>query len=255
MSSVKYPSVNSKNQSIFPVRALFLGLISAFAISFTACEESVTQPTRSDHEYLPLRKGWFQIYQVDETRYQLGSPETSRYQLKTLVADSFPNAEGDYTYVVRVSKKPEGKDQWLPNGTHSVRLNAKEAVLSVTSTPYVVLSFPAVEGLSWNGNVYNDEINPSTNAGADVYAIEQVGLRVLNNIEFPDCVTVLQEDNNETIVFKDQRREVYARDVGLILKETTQLYYCNDEDKNCIGQEIIDEGIIYKQEILSYGVE
>ena len=254
MFSVKYPSVNSKNQSIFPVRALFFALLSTVII-FTACEDGDDHVRRNDHQYIPLRKGWFQIYDVEETRYQLGNPETNRYQLKAVVADSFPNAEGNYTYVVHLSKKSAGSDEWLANATHSVRINTKEAVVSEGSTAYVVLSFPVVQGISWNGNAYNDVINPNTNTGLDVYTVESAGVQVVNSKEFLDCVSVQQEDNNETIVFKDQRREVYARNVGLILKETTQLHYCNDEDRNCIGQEIIDEGIIYKQQILSYGVE
>jgi hypothetical protein len=68
-------------------------------------------------------------------------------------------------------------------------------------------------------------------------------------------VEVLQEDNQEFIVYYDKRREIYSRDVGLILKETVQLHYCNDEDRNCIGQQIVDEGIIYTQTLSSYGWE
>lgn len=255
MLSVKYPSVQRKNKGLFPAGLLIFIFITAFAIILAGCDGGDEERRRADHEYVPLRKGWFQIYDVEETRYQLGNPETQRYELKTLVVDSFLNTEGAYTYIVHLSKKPDGTDTWIANGTLSARVNENEAVVSHESTPYVVLSFPAVPGTVWNGNAYNDVINPNTNTGTDVYEVQEAGAQNINGTQFPDCVVVLQEDNEETIVFRDQRREVYARNVGLILKETTRLWYCTDEDRNCVGQEIIDEGIIYKQQIVSYGVE
>lgn len=255
MFSVKYPSVKRKNKGLFPGGLLNFVFALSSAVFLASCDGNDHDQRRADHEYVPLRKGWFQVYDVEETRYELGNPQTEKYALKTVVVDSFLNTEGNYSYIIHLSKKPLGTDTWVAHGTISTRVNKNEVVVSEENTPYVVLAFPAIPGTTWNGNAYNDEINPNTNTGNDVYEVENAGAQTIDGVEFQDCVSVLQEDNGETIVFRDQRREIYARHVGLVLKETTRLWYCTDEDRNCVGQEIIDEGIIYKRQIVSYGVE
>jgi hypothetical protein len=70
-------------------------------------------------------------------------------------------------------------------------------------------------------------------------------------ITFEKAVTVQHENNEDFIVFLDQRKEVYARNVGLIYKEITALNYCVED--NCRGQEIIESGTVYKQELIEYG--
>ena len=54
-------------------------------------------------------------------------------------------------------------------------------------------------------------------------------------------------------MFLDQRKEVYARGVGLIYHEIKQLHYCTAD--NCRGQEKVENGLDYKQEIIEYGVQ
>jgi hypothetical protein len=251
---LKYPSVLRKNQAILSALAIFFAM--AWGSLIIGCDkQDEIRPSR-DHEYLPLRKGWYQVYDVEETVYELGTSQTYFYQLKTVIVDSFPNAEGAYTYLIHRSRKYSGNDLWEEDGTFTARLSDTEAIVSKGNTPFVVLTFPAATGNDWNGNAYNDEVNPNSNSASDLYEITQTGIgQVVNGVSFPDCITVVQEDNDDTIVFQDNRSEIYARNVGLIFREIIQLTYCNDEDRNCVGEQIIDEGIIYAQRISHYGLE
>ena len=255
MFPFKYPGAITKNKGNYFCRLTFIGLLSSVLV-IQGCGDDDDVAVRPDQEYIPLLRGWYQTYFVEEITYELGVPETLRYDLKTMVADSFPNNDGTYTYVSHRSIKAEGSDTWLPDGTFSSRLTTSEAVVTAGSTPYVLLVFPARKGIQWDGNAYNDESDPGANPGQDIYTIEGVGERVESGpLSFDDCVKILQEDNGEFFIYHDERREVYARNTGLVLKETIQLHYCNDEDRNCVGKRIIDEGKIYRQTISGYGRE
>jgi hypothetical protein len=225
-------------------------------IGVVACDSSDdASPSDTSKDYLPLRTGWYQLYDVSEITYTLGEPETLAYELKTVVADSFQNQSGEYTYVIHRSRRSDG-GSWENAGTWSVRINNREAVVNEENIPFVVLRFPVHEGSNWNGNEYNTVVNPGSGETEDEYLVEEAGVSYpVGESEFEDCVVVNQEDNQEFIVYFDQRKEVYARHIGLVYKEKTQLHYCTDTDKGCIGQQIVEEGIIYKQSIKAYGME
>ncbi len=253
MNCAKYQPLSSKNKTDLLTAAFF---VVAFSILLISCGKDDDDINRDDREYLPLRKGWYQVYEVEETRYELGIPTTLRYELKTVVTDSFPSAVGGYIYVIQRTRKYQGSDSWEPDQTWGARLTNSEAIVTHGSIPYVVLVFPSRKGAKWNGNAYNSQMNPGADASSDQYEIVESNAPIeIGGNRFPDCVRVVQEDNDDIIVFSDLRTEIYARGVGLVEREVIQLQYCNDEDRGCVGMQVIDAGVIYNQRILSYGIE
>jgi len=233
-----------------PIQFFVLGALMTILGS---CRDEAPDAIKKDYNYFPLVKGFYQIYDVTETQYTLSIPETFQYELKMVVVDSFSNNEGGYSYVIHRSRR-DANEEWEPSETWSAKLYRNEAIVSEGNVPYVVLNFPTKEGASWNGNAYNDNVNPTTSTNDDIYEITKFEeSMMLGDQNFSDCITVTQEDNGEFIVFNDKRIEVYSRNVGLISKEVTQLKYCTDSD--CLGQQIIDEGVIYKQTLKEYGKE
>jgi hypothetical protein len=113
-----------------------------FVLFLTGACNSGDDPITSDDQYFPLQTGMYQIYDVDEIRYELGIAETLHYELKTVVADSFKNAAGTYTYVINRSKKDVGQTQWETLETWSAYSGKREVVVSEGNTPFVVLTFP-----------------------------------------------------------------------------------------------------------------
>ena len=198
--------------------------------------------------YFPLVTGYNWTYKVHETLYtELNEPQDLDYHIKVLVADSSANTDGSYTYVLYRFKRENETAPWTSLDTWSARKNEHDLVVTEGGVSYRKLLFPLREGNVWNGNVYN-------NKPVDEYLLTEVGVPAqLEGMTFEHAVTVTQEDNQDFIVFLDERHEVYAENVGMIYKETTQLEYCTEE--NCVGQQQVKSGRKLKQELIAYEVD
>jgi hypothetical protein len=209
--------------------------------------DEVEKATDNGAEYFPLQVGFYQIYDVHEIKYsEVTEPDTSDYQLLTEVVDSFPNTAGDYTYVIYRSSREDENSAWKFIETWSARKDSDQAVEVEGNTSYVKLQFPLAADKTWNGNMLN-------NGEEDTYTIKIYDAPfAAGGMTFDKTLTIEQELNDDPIVYTDIRSEVYAREVGLVYKETTQLRYCQSE--NCAGNEVIDSGLILKQQIIEYGI-
>ncbi len=224
-------------------------ILVALVISIFSCDpSSIETVPEIGTNYIPMKKGHYQIYDIDEIIYILGDPDTFAYQLKTVMIDSFLNAESTYTYVIHRSIRNDASEPWTYKETWSSRLVNSQAIESKENTDFIKLVFPFQVGGKWNGNAFNT-------LGEEDYEIESSESKNFNDVVYSDCVTIKQRDNQDFIVYLDKRYETYAKNVGLVYSEKTQLTYCSDTDLGCIGQQIVDEGVIYHQTIVEYGVE
>lgn len=210
-----------------------------------ACEGEADLRRRDVPEYLPLMTGTYQIYDVQEKHYYTSAiVEELHYQVKAEVTDSFPSGNNTYTYVIHRSTRT-ADEPWQSLDTWSMRRTGDDFIVSEQNTPYVKIKLPYYPANRWDGNSYNT-------LGADEYHYGAIGLpQSLNGISFENTLEVQQELNEDAIVFRDERKEIYAAGVGLIYKEVTQLHYCTDDA--CLGQQKIDEGIQMKMTISEYG--
>ena len=223
-------------------------LIFCAAIAAVSCDSSDENPTMdSCKQYFLLRLGQYQVYDVSEIVYTLGVPETLKYQLKTVIADSFPNATGGFTYVMHRSQKGYDSEDFIPLDTWSVRVGTHDVVVQEENISFVKIKLPAEKDAEWDGNLYNT-------LGEDDYLMEELQVPYLvNGVTFDDCLVINQNDNQDYVVSLDQRKEVYAKNTGLIYKESTLLNYCTVG--GCLGQQQVESGMIYQQTINSHGVE
>lgn len=223
----------------------FFNFLVLAAIGIPVACTTDPEPFLSDQSYMPLKKGVYQIYDVDSTWYSAGGQQEIHYELMTEVVDSFLNVENKYTYVIYRYKRDTPADDWMYVDTWSARLSEIRAVVAEGTTDFVKFVLPASEGVRWDGNAFNS-------MGEDEY--ELVSTRKpasVNDIDFSDCIEVSQNDDNDMIVRTDIRKEVYARDAGLILKEVRILNYCT---AGCTEFGEIESGVVYSQAIKSYGV-
>ncbi len=224
-------------------------IIIILIISVSSCDSSSIETTPDiGKDYFPMKTGAYQIYDINEIIYTLGDPDTFIYQLKTVVIDSFMNTESTYTYVIHRSVRNDESEPWTYKDTWSSRLVNGLGIESEENIDFVKLVFPFQVGMKWNGNTFNT-------LGEELYELQSSESKTVNNITFTDCLNIKQIDNEDFIVDLDQRYESYAKNVGLISSEKTHLFYCTDTDQGCIGKQIVNKGVIYKQTITEYGVE
>ena len=183
---------------------------------------------------------------MDQSTFRVvGDTIVESFQLREEIVDSFLNAENDTTYILHRSKLDTASGLWVIDSVWSVRRTLSQAIVVENNVPFVKLGFPVTEDLTWNGNGLNilDE---------ELYAIDSLGVsRTLDVNEFPTTLKVVQSDIEDTIIRFDQRSEVYALGVGMIKKSKLVLNYCATVD--CLGDGIVESGVVFDQELLDYG--
>jgi hypothetical protein len=227
----------------------FRGLSFMLAVLLVSCESADVEDIvrLKDHEYMPLHGRLYHIYAITETEYVNGPEgESTTYQLKTEIIDSIASTNGYFTYVMQLSTRISADQPWVPSETWSAMFNEREVIVQEGNISYVKLALPLTEDRTWDGNVYNAY-------GEEIYKLGLFAqpLRV-GNLNFTDVIEVIQKDETDLIVGNDVRSETYARGVGLVHRKVETTVYCSNS-QSCIGQQIIESGVIKEQVLLEYG--
>lgn len=237
--------------------ARYLLFASMVTLLWMCGDTDVVSPP-SDIDFFPLRVGQYHVYAVEETQYSTAEGQVDRsYQLKLTAIDSFENNSGGITYVIYRSIKEPGQSEFVYLDTWSTRVDQDKVVVNEGNTAFVKLAFPAVIGKEWNGNEFNTLGGEQTCSSVssfpcDLYKIINQDVPFeFNSVIIGETLEVEQNNNTDPIVKQDVRTEIYARNIGLIYKETTILEYCTIG--SCIGQQQIESGIILKQKLIEYG--
>lgn len=216
-------------------------------ISLVACTESTVDPidVQRGEEFFPLKIGLYFEYQVEQLEYLIsGDAVAEDYFLREEVTESFTSGI-DSVFVMRRFTRASVDDSWEPFNTWQIRKSSQNVTVSEENTPFIKIVFPIQAGNSWDGNAQNglDE---------DVYVMDSLySVYVLNDVQFDSTLTVIQNDNQDFIVEQDRRFEIYGFGIGLVYREEQLLQYCTDDD--CLGQQIIETGNVYRQRLMDYG--
>jgi hypothetical protein len=211
-----------------------------------ACDRNEFTPADTGMDYMPMQVGDFRTYDVNEIVYsQVKEPETLHYELRTEVVDSFPSTSGEIIYVINRFRRDVGSNNWVVLENWSMRKNDRELVITEGNKSFVRLIFPTRAGNAWDGNAFNSD-------GEDTYVISALDeVKQIGEVTFEKTLTVAQEGNDDRIVYYDFREEQYARGVGMVSRTIEQLEYCTLD--HCLGQQVIERGRNYKQNLISYG--
>lgn len=211
-----------------------------------ACDRNEFTPADNGFDYAPVQVGNYSVYDVTEIIYsEVAEPETLHYELRTHVVDSFPSSSGEITYVVNRFRRNTGSADWTVLESWSMRKNDIEFVVGEGNESFVKLVFPPRTGNEWDGNAFNA-------SAEDLYTITEMDeSKTIGELTFEKTLTVNQENNDDPIVYYDFREEQYARGVGLVSRVIHQLEYCTLDP--CLGQQIIESGREFRQNIIEYG--
>jgi len=221
---------------------------SLFVLVFLGCSESTIIPdtTESDLNYFPIQTGQYRIYDVDEVIFTVLRSDTSHYELKESVVDSFLNSTNSITYVVNRETRLTTSEPWSLDSVWTARISNTQAVLVENNINIIKLVFPIEQGLSWDGNELN-----SRNEKQFTYDLNVPDTTLFEN-QFSDGLKVVQSDIPENFINRDERFEIYVKGVGLIIKSTITLEFCQ---MDCPETKSIDSGRIFKATLKEYGSE
>jgi len=228
------------------LKAILSGLILIYA---SGCDSKIEiDPTETGQAFYPLSTGDYREYKIEQIKYSiLNTPDTIRYLLKEQVGDSFINQTGGITYTLNRYKRSNDTVAWVIDSVWTVIKSETNVVVNENNIPFAKLVFPVLDQKQWDGNAFNT-------LEEELYLYEHTYQPInLENIDFNSTITVIHEFNQDSIVMKDIRNEIYAENVGLIYKESIILHYCTENE--CLGKQIIEQGVDFKQELIGYGNE
>jgi hypothetical protein len=211
----------------------YLILFSLFIV-FTACENSTVAPNQKvlGLQFFPLDFQNQDRFEVEEINYNNdGTIDTTHYFLQdewvdSVVTNSGVKLEG-YRYRITQDGSKMVESTIVKSRTSSL------GTLKLGNSEEVKLSFPIEEGKSWNGQPQEFEEDQFIMFRAfQSYELE--------DSTFDNTVQVIQENNNDSIANFDQRIEVYAANLGLLYKVSSQLEFCRETE--CLGLQEIEFG-------------
>ncbi|MEP2024288.1 MAG: hypothetical protein ABJH98_07545 [Reichenbachiella sp.] len=227
------------------MRYNLLFFIGWFLVS---CSESeiASDTDRIGLNYFPLEVGDYRIYDVVETNYTVLEAITDIYELKESVVDSNYNSSNNLQYIIHRSTRVDDSEIWNLDSIWTAQKSTNIAVLTENNVPFVKLSFPISHQLEWDGNGLNT-------LESEIYWYDtELPDTVLLEVPYQNLVKVVQNDRGEDFLGFEDKSEIFAPDVGLIIKESTLLQYCQTE---CETEKEIQSGRAIKMTLKEYGKE
>lgn len=223
-------------------------IILLLVLSLSGCSESevALDTDRLGFHYFPLEVGSYRIYDVEENIYSVLGVDSKVYELKESVVDSNLNAGNNLQYIIHRSTRLNESEKWTLDSIWTAQKTTNIAVLTENNVPFVKLSFPVVHKLEWDGNRLN-----SLNSEIYWYNMELPDTTIMDSL-YQDIVQVVQNDRGEDFLGLENRSEIFAPNVGMIIKESVILKYCQTD---CNEEKEIESGREIVMTIKAYGKE
>ncbi|MGI9542128.1 MAG: hypothetical protein ACR2MX_02650 [Cyclobacteriaceae bacterium] len=221
-----------------------LGILICFLLSvLMACEDP---PNRLDPDigldFFPLEIGDFRVYNVETINID---KDTTNYQLKEVVADSFAIGQGETAFVLHRFTREQENLPWDLDSVWTARLSGRYAVVVENNIPFAKVHFPVAEGLTWDGNSFNS-------APEAIYEVKSLDQPFqVEDQSFNRSLEINEKDVFDTLIFRDVQKAVYAREIGLIYIRKERIDFCRFVE--CLGE--IESGTIVEQKLVDYGQE
>lgn len=220
-----------------PALALF-SVMAVFICCLSSCNKTDQYQSSAISSYYPIQTGKYIVYQLDSLVYvAFGTRDTTisyqvKYQTDSLIRDNL----GRPAYrIFRYIRKNENEN-WTPDATFMSISTIDRVEFIENNLRFIKLKEPILSGFTWKGNSYIDTYSansPVRYLDNWDYVYESVGQpQTIGNINFEDCVSVLQRD--EIIGLPDQpdsyseinfSKEIYAKGVGLVYKKFNHKEY------------------------------
>lgn len=237
-------------KSVLVIVSVFLFLISACTKKKITADSAVL-----GLDYYPTTSGKFVIYDVDSIVYTDLPKDTLnyKYRIKEKLADSFTDNEGKPAirlerYIKRYNPlKSYDSIPWTMLEVWMVNADQTSVQVRESNVRFTKLIFPIQEKAEWNGNANNT-------LGELLYNFDYIDKpETINKITLEKVLLVKQKDDRTAISYKFSA-EKYAKGVGLVYREIQDLI-SNKVITIDPVEARIENGIIFKQTLVTYGYE
>lgn len=216
-------------------------------LALSACHKENIVPAdvefSADKQYFPLETGKSLIYKVTEITIDKPSDyyDTIVYYLRERTDIPLIDNEGDTAY--RIERfKSQTTSNWTISDAWEAKLTTYTAEKVEENQRFIKIKFPLAIGKYWNGNLKNelDDKDCTITSLSSKYKNE--------NIQLDSCLSITR-DSSVTQISKQYDVETYARNIGLVYKEITDI----NSQEVIYGVPIenrIYRGTIYRQELI-----
>jgi hypothetical protein len=235
LNAKKAAKMKTIKSTIFIVITLILSITLIIS-----CKKDKALPPDLGYNYYPTSVGWYIEYEIDSIVYNdfTNNIDTIHYFLKEVIESEFENASDSVLFRIERFKRNNITDEWGISDVWFVIKNNNSIIRTEENIRYVKMIFPVKNGARWNGNTYNT-------FQEQIYEyIKKDETFKFDNLSFDSTVTVKQLENIN-LIEKQESKEVYARNIGLIYKEIIDL-------KTEVNG-TIKSGYRYYQKLKSYG--
>lgn len=236
------------------LRWTFIAVLFSLMVACSGADgDDIVAPRDLEAElsaFLPIETGFYRDYATQTTTYFTASTiESSAFLTREETGPAAPNQAGGTSRELRRYTRSNEMEEWTLDSLWSVRFEKSpmpRVVQVENGLPLIKLVVPVEPGVSWDGNGLNGN-------GAEPYTyVEKLDRYEVNGEVFEDCIKVLQLEDDDQITVREIRFEVYARNRGLVHRYVAKLRYCSRPE--CLGQEIIEQGIIIEMTQVGYGL-
>lgn len=209
----------------------FIYVVVLLAAQLNGCAPRMETfvPLATDRSFLPLKVGKQYIYRVDSVLFTFTGDTFSGYHfIRETIADTFTDLTGQtlYRLVREKSTTPDGP--WADDSVWVASWQGNKAIRQENNRKIIKIHFPLQNGTTWNGNLYNELANTSS----QLFRMERVGMPFSGRFNtYNNTITITQyADTN--CVNSIVRREVYAQDIGMVFQERKAF----DLEAGCTGR-------------------
>ncbi len=176
-----------------------------------------------EYNYAPIDSGHYVIYDVDSINYSftgVQTRDTAHYQLKEEVGDTF-YLLNELCYELNLYRRENETSPWVYDSKWIIKRTGTTFQKKEGDIWFVKLVFPPEQDEEWNGNIY---VPVTSTLYKDIfqdwiYHYETVGIPFsINGFNFDSTLTAV-EVNDSNAINKRLRKEVYARNIGMIYQE------------------------------------
>ncbi len=203
-------------------------LLAAVSLFIASCKDrSDTLEIDYMYDYAPVDSGHYVIYDVDSITYNFISPiyyrDTARYQLKEEIGDTFYDNNNELNYELNLYRRANASSSWVFDRKWSVKRTVTTFQKNEGDLRFIKLVFFPQKNLSWGGNNYIPTTAPYRVFLNWDYHYTEVNIPYsVNGLNF-DSTLIVSEVDNENLIEKTLRKEVYAKGVGMIYQEWESL--------------------------------